>query len=102
MSAARELSQNIVDYPFPAVDPYWNADKVKSEAVKIFNDILAKYPNEQLVVHVAGEFTMCYTLVNLFKNAGVKCVASCTFRNVVECKDGTKIQKFGFIQFREY
>lgn len=48
-----------------------------------------------------GEMTFTYALVNLLKDAGIKCIASTTKRNVEEI-DGKQVSTFQFVQFREY
>jgi hypothetical protein len=52
-------------------------------------------------VHVMGEMTFTYRLVNHLKANDILCIASTTNR-IVEEKDGKKIVQFQFVQFRAY
>jgi hypothetical protein len=52
-------------------------------------------------VHIMGEMTFTFALVNLLKEVGIKCIASTTKRNVEEI-DGKHVSTFQFVQFREY
>lgn len=92
----------IVDYPFPQVDPAWDEKKIKDEADRIYRDVMATYSQENLTMHIMGEFTLCYALVSLFKAAGIMCLASTTERKATINADGTKTSTFEFVQFREY
>lgn len=102
LDAAVKLAGKVVDYPFPDVSPMWSVEKIRQVAVEIVSDILFKYDRENLVVHVAGEFTLCFAIVSYLQSRGVRCVASCTFRQVEDKADGSKLSVFKFIQFREY
>lgn len=93
---------SIVDYPFPQVDPAWDEKKIKDEAERIYHDVMATYAQENLTIHIMGEFTLCYALIQLFKANGIKCIASTTERIVTDNPDGTKTSSFKFVQFREY
>ncbi|MGQ9848195.1 MAG: hypothetical protein ACUVQP_11950, partial [Bacteroidales bacterium] len=52
-------------------------------------------------VHLMGEFTFVYNLVNLLKKKNIKVIVSTTDR-IVEESDGKKIVTFQFVRFREY
>ncbi|MGQ9799960.1 MAG: hypothetical protein ACUVRG_11875, partial [Ignavibacterium sp.] len=52
-------------------------------------------------VHLMGEFTFVYNLVNLLKKKNIKVIVSTTDR-IVEESDGKKIVIFQFVRFREY
>lgn len=102
ISAAKAMSEDIADYSFPVVDPAWSSSRIRLEAEKVAGEILQRYGSENLVIHVVGEFTLSYALIVLFKKAGVRCVASCSERMVVEQEDGSKVSRFSFVQFRDY
>ena len=64
--------------------------------------ILTRYSTENLTVHVMGELTFCFSVVQQLKEKGVRCVASTTERIVEETADNKKVTQFSFVQFREY
>jgi hypothetical protein len=49
-----------------------------------------------------GEMTLTYQLVGLLKDAGYRCYASTTVREVYEQEPGKKTVIFQFVNFREY
>ena len=100
-NAAKEYGE-IIDYPFPNVSPDMSSDDIQKLAEEIFNDIISKYSDARLTVHVMGEFTMAYALIQLFKDAGITCVASTTERIVTETEPGKKNVEFHFVKLREY
>lgn len=97
----------IIDLQFPLIPPEEGLDYVKYLANKYLVEIekiLNKgrnYSNENNAVHIMGELTFVYVLLELLKAKGIKAVASTTRRNVVETQEG-KLSKFEFVRFREY
>jgi len=100
----------IEDIPFPAIDPAAAKDEVAELAQKYLRECLKKFELANIpvaqqahneAVHIQGEFTFVYHLVNLLKKEDIKCVASTTER-IVEENDNKKIVSFKFVQFREY
>lgn len=107
MLIAKNKYGSISDLAFPAIDPNWNTEKVTKKAEEYFNKItviLDQCANEpkQNAVHIQGEFTFVYQLVSILKKSNIQCIASTSSRNVVELKNGEKMVKFTFVQFREY
>lgn len=92
---AKEIYGEIVDLPFPAVEPLGDCAYIKELADKYLSEIL-KYSKLQ-AVHIMGEFTFCFLLVKLLQEKGIKCIASTTKRIM---QDGMPM--FVFEQFREY
>lgn len=96
---SNRLFGNILDLPFPIVNPEGDGkyiDSLVEEYLKKIEDI-----ENVEAIHVMGEFNFCYKIINELKKRGYKCVASCTKRDTVE-ENGVKISKFNFVQFREY
>lgn len=94
----------IIDLEFPLIPPEEGLDYVKSLANKYLQEIeniLDKEKYDNNAVHIMGELTFVYVLVNLLKEKGIKAIASTTKRNVIETEEG-KLSKFEFIRFREY
>jgi len=88
----------IEDLAFPNISPQMSKKELDQLVSQYFNLVILKNP---MAVHLMGEMTFTFTLVNKLKSAGIKCIASTTNR-IVEEKDGKKIVQFQFVQFREY
>ena len=97
-AAAKKQFSTIEDLPFPPISPTANETELDSLATEYLEMIVAKNPQ---AVHLMGEMTFTYRLVNLLKNARIACIASTTNR-IVEDRDGKKIVQFEFVQFRGY
>ncbi|MBQ9253958.1 MAG: CRISPR-associated protein [Bacteroidales bacterium] len=97
---AGESFGEIIDYPFPNVSPDSNEEEISLMAEKIVENIINKYSS--VVIHLMGEFTLCYSLIKRFQQRNITCIASCTERNVKENANGEKIVKFEFKRFRKY
>lgn len=57
---------------------------------------------ETKVVHIMGEMTFTFCVVNMLQKLSIQCVASTTRRDTIIADDGSKIPKFHFEQFRPY
>lgn len=96
---ANELYGEIQDMPFPQIDPLMDESGIKTLALDYLQKILAIKPK---AVHLMGELTFTFELVQLLKNYGITVIASTTHRSTVDLPDGTKNVKFEFIRFRNY
>ena len=92
----------LMDMPFPKVDPHVDSQDITGLVDEYSSRILALARDHVLVVHVMGEMTFTYRVVARLKAAGIECVASTTERKVIERADGTKISSFQFVRFRAY
>lgn len=88
----------IIDVPFPAVDPSLDEKEIEKLAEK-YKDIILSY--QPVIVMCQGEYTLCFKIVKKLKQAGIRVVAACSERNVVETEHG-KISSFHFVRYREY
>lgn len=96
---AIELYGAIHDMQFPRINPALT----ENELAELVNEYLTKVINlSPTAVHIMGEMTFTFRLVNKLKENGIKCVASTTERVTRENKNGEKISTFKFVQFREY
>lgn len=95
---AQKQFGKIEDLSFPNIPPNHSPEDIAALAEQYCSQVRAHRPS---AVHLMGEMTFTFALVNLLKNAGIPCVASTTERIVTE-EDGKKIVQFQFIQFREY
>ena len=104
LSAAQKYG-NIIDIPFPAVNPAATKKDVQKLAEKSVQDILAADPS---TVMVQGEATLVYAVVQRLQSKGVPCVAACTRRRTEEelqqlsAAGLTREGMFAFMGFREY
>ncbi len=103
---ATENFGEVVDLPFPLVDPKATAKQVKLLSVDYFSrvlDLFEKSDNKpkKNAVHIQGEFTFVFHLVTMLKAKNIKCVASTSVRNTKQVGN-KKIINFNFVQFREY
>ena len=98
-AAAVKYYQKVVDMPFPNIAPEWSDQKIAVLAVEYAQKIIAKQPQ---AVHLMGEMTFTYALVNLLQKASIHCVASTSERIVQEEENNKKTVFFHFIQFRAY
>lgn len=95
---AKEQFGPVEDLPFPAIDPAMSTEDLQVLVQEYFNKIQSLTPT---AVHLMGEMTFTFALVQKLKAAGIPCVASTSHRKVEE-RDGKKIVQFEFVQFRPY
>ena len=96
----------IIDLPFPEVDPACNQEYIQTlceEYLQKINDICRDTACHisTFTVHIMGEMTFTFSMVNALQEQGVTCVASTTERVSSEEK-GVKKSEFRFVQFRKY
>ena len=100
--AARVYGE-IVDMPFPQVDPAADETQLNRLAAEYLERILAKRPKAVLV---AGEFTFVFALADALLKEGITVLSSCSQRKTVETVNAdqtiTKTALFDFVQFRRY
>ena len=101
LEAAKQYGE-LEEIAFPHIEPHASAEVVQMMATAYVTNILAHYPSEGLTVHIMGEQTFCYHVVQQLTNRGVCCVASTSERCVEELNDGRKLVQFAFVQFRVY
>lgn len=98
LQAATTLYGAIEDLPFPAIPPDADSGQVQQLAREYFEQVTARQP---AAVHLMGEMTFTFHLVQLLREAGIPCIASTTER-IAEEREGQKIVTFRFVQFRAY
>lgn len=101
LEAAKQYGE-IIDMEFPIIDPKEDETYIKKLAKDYYNSICNKYQEFDITVHIMGEVTFCFYLINMLKACNINCIASSTNRNVVESENGMKHVKFKFEQFRRY
>lgn len=93
---------DILDMPFPAIDPDVSEEDIQKLADEFVNRILELEEQKHLTVHIMGEMTFTYMVVSQLKAMGIECIASTTDRNAEELLNGRKISDFQFVRFRSY
>ena len=91
----------VKEVPFPPIGPDWSSEKINEEADKYCMQIFSISEDKDVTVHIMGEMTFCFAVVSRLKEAGIRCVASCSERNVT-VEGGKKISQFDFVGYREY
>lgn len=92
----------IVDIPFPQINPEMTSTEVYNIANWWVKNILSAYSKDDIIsIHVMGEMNFVFAFVNIAKAHKIPCFASTTERIVKE-ENGVKTSVFQFIQFRRY
>lgn len=98
MQAAMEQYGSVQDMPFPNISPDATADEVRRLAEQYEVKVRQADP---AAVHLMGEMTFTFALVQRLQAIGIPCLASTTER-IAEEREGQKIVTFRFVQFRNY
>lgn len=104
---AGRLYGEIIDIPFPVIDPNFNETEIENLAKEYFSKIKKIFAenntqNQNNAVHIMGELTFCFTLITLLNSNNISTIASTTNRNVVNEENGQKTVVFDFVKFRIY
>ena len=93
----------VVDLPFPQIDPHSTPEELRRLAKEYAERIEAQQPTAALV---AGEFTFAFLLVDKLLKDGVRVLCTCSRRMTQEFRnpDGTNEKRtvFVFDGFRDY
>ena len=93
-----ELYKQVIDLPFPQISPALDSASLNFLVDEYEQKIRQFNP---LVVHIMGEMTFSFRLVQKLKALGILCIASTTER-ITEQIGNTKNSRFEFVQFRVY
>lgn len=102
LSAAQTQFGDVVDLPFPTVDPQVDEETISALADDFVSRVAELADNHSVSVHLMGEMTLTFILVSRLQQRNISCVASTTQRIVNELPDGGKEVKFQFVRFRKY
>lgn len=102
LSAAQTQFGEVVDLPFPTVDPQADEVAISALADDYVSRVVLLSDNHSISVHLMGEMTLTFSLVSRLQKRNIPCVASTTQRIVNELADGGKEVKFQFVRFRNY
>jgi len=101
-AAAHKLYGEIVDLPFPVVEPSADETQIAQLTDEYLSRVLQLVGGQSVTVHLMGEMTFCFTLVARLQKRGILCVASTTRRVTIETEPGIKQSIFRFVRFRNY
>ena len=100
---AASIYGEIVDYPFPQVDPQADEAAISLQAETITADLAELHPNAVLC---QGEMTLAFALVSRLKQIGIPVLAACSTRcsreTVTETGSTVRTSEYVFCRFREY
>ena len=114
--AAMKLGGDIVDLPFPLIDPEMGTEQLDILVDQYYGKIMEmlrsgkntpcqENTDTRSAVMVQGEYTFVYRLVKRLEQKGILCVSACSRREVEEERKGDTVVKkslFQFLQFRRY
>lgn len=101
-NALENKQATILDLAFPNIPPAATTQDLIELVEKYAANINKQAIPTQSAVHVMGEMTFCFALVQCLQKQGFLCVASTSERNTIENPDGSKTIVFNFVQFRPY
>ena len=90
-----------IDLKFPMIDASLDKDAIMNIVDNTLSEIKSYTEKNKITVHVMGEMTFCFAIVNKLKSIGIKSIASCSNRNVT-MEGEVKTSVFEFERFREY
>ena len=102
VSAAKKYAEELVDIPFIVIDPDKDEDDIEKIADSELKKILKVAEGHDATVHLMGEQTLSFSLIEKLQGLGVRCVASTTKREVKDLGDNKREVTFRFVKFREY
>ena len=100
LNGAKEIAEGgeIINMAFPILGADASKEEVYEKALQTVEKIVEKKPD---VVFCQGEFSLCFRIVELLKEANIKTVTVCNER-VIYKEHGREMSGFKFIQFREF
>lgn len=100
-TAARQFGE-IRDMPFPAIPADATSSEVEAMARNKEKEILALAKDFDITIHIMGELSFSFDLVNMLKADGIHCIVSTSDRIVKDLGNGKKVVQFNFVKFRDY
>lgn len=95
---AVEFYKEVIDLPFPQISPVLDSTSLDMLVDEYEIKIRQISP---VAVHIMGEMTFAFRLIQRLKSVGILCIASTTER-ITEQVENTKTSHFEFVQFRAY
>lgn len=92
----------IIDIHFPNIEPYLNKKDILDMVDDYFKLIISYKDKDEIIVHIMGEMTFCFALIERLKQNNIKCIASTNQRIVNTISSNKKETIFEFCTYREY
>lgn len=107
LALAKATYTQIIDVPFPTIDPNANSDSILLLAKRTLDSCKEKFADLAIedknnAIHIMGELSFVYAFVQYAHKENINCIVSTTKRNTSEDKNGKKISFFQFESFRAY
>jgi hypothetical protein len=104
LKMAYGIAEEIIDIPFPAVDPAVSDTNLRQLCSDIVSLVELHFDGnaDHILIHVMGEMRLTFMLVAKLQAKGYRCYASAGQRDVSILDDGSMVRKFHFHGFREY
>ena len=99
---AQEQFGTIQDMPFPQIAPDATEQDIQQLAEQYLKNIQDLGTPQKVTIHIMGELTFSFTMVQLLKQNDYTCVASTTQRIVQQIDATTRQTTFQFVKFRKY
>ena len=101
---AASVYGEIIEVPFPNIPPEYTTEQVQDLAIQYLHkcEELIRTTKKQSAVHITGEVTFCFALIQMLLRSGYTCLTATSKRDVKEGENGEKIINFKFEHFREY
>ncbi len=99
---ALTYGENLIDLPFPNVNPYIDEIAIAQKADEYVLKIKEIAEGKSTTVHIMGEMNLTYLIVQKLIEQNICCVSSTSERDVEILEDGSKNVFFKFIRFRKY
>lgn len=99
---AASVYGDVVDMPFPMVDEKADEADIVSLAEDYMQKILSLASDSKIIVHIMGELTFTFAMIQRLQLQGITCIASTSKRIVKEISPGNKEVVFKFERFRNY
>jgi CRISPR-associated Csx2 family protein len=99
---AAEKYGRLEDMNFPFISPESDKMEVEEMAEQYFQKLQVENSQYEVTIHLMGEQTFCYILIEKLKESGISVLASTTTREVIDEGNGVRKSIFRFVQFREY
>lgn len=101
---------DIYDIPFPHINPRATTEdvyKLAAEYSKKIKSLIKEHIKDEALqrevpIHIMGEMSFTFALVQRLQAEGFKCYASTTRRIYTSAPDGSTVRRFEFVRFREY
>lgn len=100
---AAEMYGEMIDIPFPSVDPTFDSDKIGELADEYAVMICGYKPGAVLV---QGEMTLSYAVISKLLGLGINVLCATTERvvstHIGQNGETVKVSEFRFVRFRSY